>query len=122
MCLFITFSYDENFLFFVVISPVIEFALLLFHSSEPSAKIPFPSFPFFLTHIFLDFSGSVSPGKIPSSYFLSLSTYFLQKCYQRHPLFLHSPCMRLMTYEMRFVRWDFDTSIHIQRNISEDSG
>lgn len=32
------------------------------------------------------------------------------------------PCMRLMTYEMRFVRWDFDTSLHIQRNISEDSG
>lgn len=57
VCVFIThFSSDENLIFsvfFVVPSPSTESALLLFHNSEPSARMLFPPAPFPHSHVFV---------------------------------------------------------------------
>uniref|UniRef100_A0A8C0PA24 Single-stranded DNA cytosine deaminase n=1 Tax=Canis lupus familiaris TaxID=9615 RepID=A0A8C0PA24_CANLF len=106
----------------IVLSPTSEFAHLLFHDSEPSADSPSGplSSP---TSVSLRLPAGLwfSPGRILASPFPIPQNLLPNKMLQIHPLslflFLNSPCMRLMTYEMHFVLWDFDTNLqecHIQ--------
>uniref|UniRef100_A0A8P0NYV5 Activation induced cytidine deaminase n=1 Tax=Canis lupus familiaris TaxID=9615 RepID=A0A8P0NYV5_CANLF len=106
----------------IVLSPSSEFAHLLFHDSEPSADSPSGplSSP---TSVSLRLPAGLwfSPGRILASPFPIPQNLLPNKMLQIHPLslflFLNSPCMRLMTYEMHFVLWDFDTNLqecHIQ--------
>lgn len=122
------FSSDESltFSFFVVISPTFEFALL-FHNSEPSAEMPFPfprsspaSLSVRLSSGFCFPSGRIPFSPLPTPPPRAKLTFFhnvTNKSTQFLSFFLSSPCMRLMTYEMHFVLWDFDINLqkcHLQ--------
>lgn len=132
------FSSDENLIFsvcvvfffiIVVISPTVESALL-FHNSEPSAKMPFPSLLLPHSHVFVllglssafislqvKFPPLLFLAPLPPPSQLSFFQNVTKSPAQFISLFLYSPYMKLMIYEMHFVLWDFDTNLrecHVQ--------